>query len=74
MNKIADANKANMIGKIVLVNKAIAVDRANLANKAGEASLDEANKLLATNSIAVIIKYSIKFLLDDYIVEFAHIC
>jgi hypothetical protein len=42
LNKIAEADKANVIVEIVLVNKAIAVDRANLANKANKAVL--ANK------------------------------
>jgi hypothetical protein len=43
-------NKANVINANV-------VDRANLANKAHEASLADANKLLANGGIAVAVKY-----------------
>ncbi len=35
-NKIAEAGKANVIVEIVLVDQAIAVDRADLANKADD--------------------------------------
>jgi hypothetical protein len=49
-NKIVVANKANVI-------KANVVDRANLANKAYEASLADANKLLANGDIAAVVKY-----------------
>ena len=66
VNKIAEDNKANVIIEIVLIHEAIAVDRASLANKA--------NKVLATNSIAIVIKYLSKLLLDDFVVVFAHIC
>ncbi len=45
MNKIAEANEANV------------VDRANSANQADKASLAEANESLASEGIAVIIKY-----------------
>ena len=57
-----------MIVEIVLVNVAIAIDRAividraNMANEAGEASLAEANKSLTNGSIAVVVKYSSKLL------------
>ncbi len=74
VNKIAEADKANVIAEIVSVDKAIVVDRANLANEANGASLAEANKSLATDSIAVIIKYSSKLLLNDFVIVFAHIC
>jgi hypothetical protein len=74
VNKIAEADEANVIVEIVLVHKAIAVDRANLANEANEASLAEANELLVTNSIAIVIKYLSKLLLDDFIIIFANIC
>jgi hypothetical protein len=63
-----------LLVEIVLVKEAIAIDRADLANKANEASLAEANKLKATDSIAVVIKYLSKLLLDDFVVVFAHIC
>ena len=68
IDKIVEINEANVIVEIVLANKAdaidkaIAVDRANMANKANEASLAEANKLLANGGIAVIVKYSSKLL------------
>ncbi len=57
-----------MIVEIVLVNVAIAIDRAividraNMANEAGEASLAEANESLTNGSIAVVVKYSSKLL------------
>ncbi len=41
------------------------VDRANLANEANKAILTEANKLLANNGIAVVIKYLSKLMLND---------
>jgi hypothetical protein len=58
VNKNVEANEANVINKIVAANKAILIDRANLDNEtildneANGASLAEANKLLANNSIA----------------------
>ena len=57
-----------MIVEIVLVNVAIAIDRAivivraNMANEADEASLAKANESLANGGIAVVIKYSSKLL------------
>ncbi len=51
-------------------DEAIEVDKVIEAN---EASLAEANELLSTNSIVVVIKYSSKLLLDDFIVIFSHI-
>ena len=57
-----------MIVEIVLVNVAIAIDRAivivraNMANEADEASLAEANESLTNVSIAVVVKYSSKLL------------
>ncbi len=56
------ADNANVANKAIAVNRAIGVDRANMANKADEASLAEANKLLANCGIAVVIKYSGKLL------------
>jgi hypothetical protein len=52
-------------------DEAIEVDK---VIEADEASLAEANESLSTNSIAVVIKYSSKLLLDDFIVIFSHIC
>ena len=52
-----------MIVEIILVNVAIAmdraivIDRANMANEADEASLAEANESLTNGSIAVVVKY-----------------
>jgi hypothetical protein len=70
VNKIAEVNvnKANLIVEIIsadeanAVDRAIAVDRANMANEADEASLAEANKLLANGGIAVVGKYSVKLM------------
>ncbi len=58
----ADKAKANEAGEAIAVNRAIAVDRANMANKANEASLAKANKSLADGGIAVVVKYSGKLL------------
>jgi hypothetical protein len=74
VNNIAEANEASVIVKIVLVDEAIVVNRANLANEANEADLAEANEPLATGRIAAVIKYLSKLLLNDFIVIFAHIC
>ena len=52
-------------------DEAIEVDKVIEAN---EASLAEANESLSTNSVAVVIKFSSKLLLDDFIVIFSHIC
>jgi hypothetical protein len=70
VNKIAEVevNKANVIieiisaDKAIVFNRAIAVDRANMANKADEASLAEANELLANGGVAVVVKYLGKLL------------
>ncbi len=43
-------------------------DRGNLTNKANEASLAKANKLLANGGIAVVVKYSSKLLCHDTII------
>ncbi len=51
VNKIAEADEANVIVKIALVDKAIAVDRANFANKANKASLAETKESLATDNL-----------------------
>jgi hypothetical protein len=59
------------------LEKLDAANEANVSNvviEANKASLAEANELLATNSIAIVIKYLNKLLLDDCIVIFAHIC
>jgi hypothetical protein len=66
-----DANEAN---GTILTNKADEAIKVNKFIEADEASLAEANELLATNSIALIIKYLSKLLLNDFIVVFAHIC
>ena len=58
----ADKAKADEAGEAIAVNRAIAVDRANMDNKADEASLAKANKSLADGGIAVIIKYLGKLL------------
>jgi hypothetical protein len=57
-----------------LTNKANEAIKVDEVIEAGKTSLAEANELLATNSIAVVIKYSSKLLLDDFIVVIAHIC
>ncbi len=55
-------NKANVIAEIVSANvaaaidRAIAINRANMANEADEASLAEANESLTNGSIAVVVK------------------
>jgi hypothetical protein len=57
-----------VIVEIVLVNVAIAIDRAivivraNMANEADEASLAEANESLTNGGIAVVVKYPSKLL------------
>jgi hypothetical protein len=50
---------------IVAAKEGIAADRAYLANEANKASFTEANKLLANNNIAIVIKYFSKLLLSD---------
>ncbi len=45
-----------------MIDRAIAVHRANMANEANQASLAEVNELLANGSIAVVVKYSSKLL------------
>ncbi len=57
-----------MIVEIVSANvavandRAIAIDRVNMANEADEASLAEANELLTNSGIAVVVKYLSKLL------------
>ena len=70
VDKIAKSDEANVIVKIILANKAIvinsdraiAVDRTNMANEANEASLAEVDESLANGGIAVVIKYLSKLL------------
>jgi hypothetical protein len=46
----------------IAINRAIVIDRANMANEADEASLAEANESLTNGGIAVVVKYSSKLL------------
>jgi hypothetical protein len=46
----------------IAINRAIVIDRANMANEANEASLAEANESLTNGGIAVVVKYSSKLL------------
>jgi hypothetical protein len=46
-----------VVNKIVEANKAIVIDRANLAKEADKANLNEVSKSLTNNSIADFIKY-----------------
>ncbi len=56
-----------------MTNKADEAIKVDKVIEANDASFAEANKLLATNSIAVI-KYLSKLLLNEFIIVFAHIC
>jgi len=46
----------------VAIDRSIAIDGANMANEADEASLAEANELLTNGGIVVVVKYSSKLL------------
>ena len=46
-----------VVNKIVEANKAIVIDRANLAKEADKANLNEVSESLTNNSIADFIKY-----------------
>jgi hypothetical protein len=72
--KANEAKEANVTNKIDVANEANVAEEANVideivvANKADEASLVKANKLLANGGIAVIVKYSSKLLRHDTII------
>ncbi len=66
VDKTNETNEANVIDKIIVAaNEGMTIDRANLVNKAYKANLTKANKLLANNGIATVIKYMSKLLLND---------
>jgi hypothetical protein len=69
VSKIIVADKANVIDAIVAANEVIVTNTANWANKANKASFVEANKLLANDSIAIVLfsltKYCEVFAKDE---------